>query len=142
MGTQPSQKFNRSLIAPCGSTRCRAQAGIMRLAPGNDMLDIGFGELPERFAGVRRIDAPKTIGNSRFDGLRVAVFVRVVGCASFFWSDNEAPPLLGRTRRKIATMRNQGEKNCKDPRERTTMVIQTGSHSQTWPSPSRSFMYW
>ena len=21
------------------------------------------------------------------------------------------------------------------------MVIQTGSHSQTWPSPSRSFMY-
>ena len=29
------------------------------------------------------------------NGLRIAVFVRVVGGASFFWSDNEAPPLLG-----------------------------------------------
>ena len=66
----------------------------MRLAPGNDMLDVGFGELPERFAGVRRIDTPKAISNLRFDGLRIAVFVRVVGCASFFWRDNEATPFL------------------------------------------------
>ena len=56
----------------------------MRLAPGNDMLDIGLGELPERFAGVRRIDTSKAIDNLRFDGLQIAVFVRIVGYASFF----------------------------------------------------------
>ena len=66
----------------------------MRLAPGNDMLDVGFGELPEHFAGVRRIDALKAIGNLRFDGLWIAVFVRVVGGALFLWSDNKAPPFL------------------------------------------------
>ena len=80
----------------------------MRLAPGNDMLNIGFGELPERFAGVRQIDAPKAIGNLQFDGLRIAIFVRVVGCASFFWSDNEAPPFLAGLRRKIAALQNPG----------------------------------
>ena len=50
----------------------------MRLTPGNDMLDVGFIERPERFAGVGRVDTSEAISNSRFDGLRIAVFASVV----------------------------------------------------------------
>ena len=51
----------------------------------------------------------------------------------------------GRAEAIYATMRpckTQGKKDCQDSRKSSTMVIKTRSHSRTWPSPSRSFMYW
>ena len=77
----------------------------MRLTPGNDMLNVGFIECPKRFAGVGRVDTSKAIDNSRFDGLRIAVFAGVVRRASLFRGDNDPPPFLS-----DCAVRQEGDK--------------------------------
>ena len=43
---------------------------------------------------VGRVDTSEAISNSRFDGLRIAVFASVVRRASLFRRDNHTPPFL------------------------------------------------
>ena len=76
---------------PCAQTR------IVRLARGDDVLDIGLCGRREAGARVGAVDRAEFTDNLALDGLRIRVVtLLVVGSAAVLGGDGEAPPGLGR----------------------------------------------
>lgn len=68
-----------------------AQAAVVRLAAGDDVLDVGVSDAGEVGAGVRAVDAPALlVDDMRLDTLRIGIVVRIIVRAAIFRPDRDA----------------------------------------------------
>ena len=83
-----------------------AEAAVVGLGPGHDVLDVDSPGRPEPAPGVRSVDAAEAADDAILDGLAVPVVAAVVRAAPRFGGDDQAVP--GRVLRSCWSGRRHG----------------------------------
>lgn len=105
---QVSRKLSLDLSAP------GTKATVVGLGQRNDMLDIRLVPVLETGARVRAVDdSAQALNDLQFDGLGIGVVLSVVGRATMFRSDSDAPVhAIGRMSQITAKMQHADDACC------------------------------